>query len=165
MLILSIGGNRNKKLPKVTRAVLFKLQHLKPEFCYCPGLSHTTIQTMTWLADQTNKGLPGRSMQRNIMVYGLVPGITELGGRILEKDGNSLSSEADGKVQRRPRNDGTGTQQWYTSCKVWGKSQGSHRWGFKLHISEGEPRSLNIGSLCAEGLEKPWAYGTALQAV
>lgn len=44
------------------------------------------------------------------MCYGLVPGITELGGRILEKDANSTSSEVDGKVQRRPRNDGTGTQ-------------------------------------------------------
>lgn len=71
-----------------------------------------TQQSRQWSDSQTktNKGLPGRSMKRNIILYGLVPGITELGGRILEKDGNSTSSEADGKVQRRPRNDGTGTQ-------------------------------------------------------
>lgn len=44
------------------------------------------------------------------MCYGPAPGMRMLGGRILEKDGNSTSSEADGKVQRRPRNDGAETQ-------------------------------------------------------
>lgn len=44
------------------------------------------------------------------MRYGAAPGMRALGGRILEKDGNSTSSESDGKVKRRPRNDGAGTR-------------------------------------------------------
>lgn len=80
------------------------------ESCYCPGLSCAMIQTMIQHIDQTNKDLAGRNMKKNLMHHGLAPGMRALGGRILEKDGDSISSEADGKVQRRPGNDGAGTR-------------------------------------------------------
>lgn len=72
----------------------------------------------------------------------------------MEKDGDSISSEADGKVQRRRRNDGQDLSNDIQVIRFEAKVRGRTDEGLNYTMARESQQALSICSLSAEGLEK-----------